>query len=247
MKFLRKIIALVIGVAFVAAIVISIGLIFAVKNINVTVLSYSEDSSDNYADAKKSLSAIKGESILFVDSKDLGKAIDGCNYSLVSYEKVYPCTVNVTVKERLETFAVSVGGQYSFYDADGVYLRNGAENANNIDGSPNVEINGIATEKLADVSKIAAAFKEKFNALRSLVSSIDVDSNPQIADYTEKLFFNFKCGLVIEFDNYQELTKEKLEAAHNYFAKLSDRQKLGGVLRSYQVEDGSVKAVYFNR
>ncbi len=247
MKFLRKIIALVIGVAFVAAIVISIGLIFAVKNINVTVLSYSEDSSENYADAKKSLSAIKGESILFVDSKNISRAIDGCNYSLVSYEKVYPCTVNVTVKERLETFAVSVGGQYSFYDADGVYLRKGTENINSLDGSPNVEVTGVAIEEMGGVAKVAGAFKEKFNALRSLVSSIGYDGNSQIEDYTEKLFFNFKCGLVIEFDNYKELTEEKIEAACNLFAKLSDRQKLGGVLRCYQVEDGSVKTVYFKR
>ncbi len=247
MKFLRKIIALVIGLAFVAAVVISIGLIFAVKNINVTILSYSEDSSENYADAKKSLSSIKGESILFVGSKDLDKAIDGCNYSLVSYEKVYPCTINVVVKERLETFAVSVGGQYSFYDADGVYLRKSAENLNNLDSSPNVEVTGVAIEEIGGVAKIASVFKDKFNALRSLVLSIDLDSNPQIADYTEKLFFNFKCGLTIELDNYNELTEEKIDAAYDLFTKLSDRQKLGGVLRSYQVEDGSIKVIYFNR
>lgn len=247
MKFLRKILALVIGLAFVAAVVISIGLIFAVKNINVTMLSYSEDSSGNYADAKKTLSSIKGESILFINSKDIDKAIDGCNYSLVTYEKVYPCTINVTVKERLETFAVSVGGQYSFYDADGVYLRKSSENLNNLDLSPNVEVTGVAIEEIGSVAKVAMQFKEKFKALRSLVSGIELDSKPQIADYTEKLFFNFKCGLVIEFDNYNELTEEKIEAAYNYFAKLSDRQKLGGVLRSYQLEDGTVKAVYFNR
>ncbi|MDE6868116.1 MAG: hypothetical protein K2J83_03105, partial [Clostridia bacterium] len=169
MKFLRKIIALVIGVAFVAAIVISIGLIFAVKNVNVTVLSYSEDGSGNYADAKSSLSSVKGESILFIGTKELDKAIEGCNYSLVSYEKIYPCTVNVTVKERLETFAVSVGGQYSFYDADGVYLRKDVENVNSIDGSPNVEVTGVAIEEMGEVAKIAADFKVKFKALRSLV------------------------------------------------------------------------------
>ena len=247
MKFLRKIIALVIGVAFVAAVVISIGFIFAVKNINVTVLSYSEDCSENYADAKKTLKAIKGESILFVDSKDISKAIDGCNYSLVSYKKVYPCTVNVTVKERLETFAVSVGGQYSFYDADGVYLRKDAENLNNLDLSPNVEVKGVAIEEIGGVAKVASAFKNKFNALRSLVSSIELDSNPQIEDYTEKLFFNFKCGLVIEFDNYKELTDEKIDAVYSVFVKLSDRQKLGGMLRGYQLEDGTVNATYFKR
>ncbi|MDE7453767.1 MAG: hypothetical protein K2N22_05095, partial [Clostridia bacterium] len=241
MKFLRKILALVIGVAFVAAVVISIGLIFAVKNINVTVLAYCEDSTENYTDAKKSLASIKGESILFVGSKDIDKAIEGCNYSLVSYEKVYPCTINVTVKERLETFAVFVGGQYSFYDVDGVYLGRDAENVNNLDGSPNVEVTGVAVEEIGEVAKVASVFKEKFNALRSLVSSIEVDSNPQIADYTEKLFFNFKCGLKIELDNYKERTEEKIEAAYDLFAELSDRQKLGGTLRSYQVEDGSVK------
>jgi len=247
MKHIRKIVALLIGVVFFAAIVISIGMIFAVKNINVTMLTYSDDCTESYIDAKSSLKSIKGQSILFVRSADLSDALGDSNYALESYEKKYPCTINVVLKERLELFAVSVGGQYSMYDSDGKFLRKDIENRNINDNSPNVELTGIAVEEVEDVAKVAMMFKKKFNSLRSVVTSINVDNNPLIENYTAKIIFNLRCGLKIELDNYTEYTDEKLDTAYLKFCTLTDRQKLSGTLRSYNLADGEVNAVYSNR
>ena len=245
MKYLRKMFGLVLGIAFFAALIICVGRIFAIKNINVNLITYDDDWSESYDKAKKALSIYKGESILFLSEEDIVERIAGSNYVVTSYEKKYPCTVNVTIKERLEIFAVSVGGLYSMYDSDGEYLRTSGENING-DGTPNVEVTGIATEQMQTVANIAALFKSSFGGLRSIVKSIDLDLRPEIEGYNDKLIFNLRCGLVIQLDDYTQDYGDKISAAYSKFCVLSDKQKLSGKIRGYRVggENGFINADY---
>ena len=246
MKYIKKIVALVIGIALFAAVIICIGRIFAVRNINVTLVTYDEDSSESYEKAKTTLKPFKGESIVFISSDDVAEKFKDSNFTVTSCVKKYPCTINVVLKERLEIFAVSVGGQYSMYDDEGKFLRKYTVNENVNDGSPNVKISGAAEDEIGEVARIAAAFKNKFKALRSLVSEITLDTDTSIDDYTERLIFGLRCGLKIQLDNYSEYTEEKIKASYEEFSKLTDKDKLNGVLRSYHRLDGEVKAVYTN-
>ncbi len=246
MKYLRKFIAMMIGIIFFISAVICVGMIFAVKNINITLLTYEEDYTESYEQLKETLGVFKGESILFVSDEQIVAAVEDSDYTVTACRKIYPCTVNVTLKERIETFAVSVGGQYSMYDSDGKYLRTAYENVNKKDGSPNVEVTGIAVEEIGDVAQIASVFKAEFSTLRSTVVGIEIDTNPDIELYTEKLYFNLRCGLKIEIDDFSRRIDEKIKAAYEKFLTLTDRQKLGGTLRSYVYggADGEIRSDY---
>lgn len=245
MKYLRKMVALVIGIAFFVALVICVGRIFAVKNINVNLITYEEDSTQSYDSAKKALSVFKGESILFLSESDVIKTSVGSNYVVTSCEKKFPCTITVTVKERLEIFAVSVGGLFSMYDSDGAFLRSSLENLN-LDGTPNVELTGLTVEHIKTVAQISVAFKENYGGLRSIVKSINLDSRPEIEGYSDKLTFNLRCGLIIQIDDYLDSYEEKIAATYQKFCLLSDRQKLNGTVRGYRIggESGLINADY---
>ena len=246
MKYLRKMFALVIGIAFFAALIICVGRIFAIKNININLITYEEDCSESYSKAKEALSVYKGESIIFLSEKDIVERLEGSNYVVTSCEKKFPCTINVTMKERLEIFAVAVGGRYSMYDNDGEFLRTHDENTNDLDGTPNVEVTGIATEQMRTVATIATLFKDNFGGLRSIVKSINLDSRPEIDGYNDKLIFNLRCGLVIQLDDYTQDYEEKISATYRKFCSLSDKQKLSGKIRGYRVsgENGFINADY---
>lgn len=237
---------MLIGVVLLAAVVISVGMIYAVKNINVTLITYAENYDGDYEGAKSSLSVFEGESILFISEEQIVKVVKDSNYTLASFEKIYPCTINVTLRERIETFAIPVEGGYAFYDSDGILLRKSTENINNGDNYPNVEVVGVTSEKIEYIASVAATFKDKFKSLRSIVTSINLDSKPEIEGYTDKLIFNLRCGLKIRLDNYAESTEEKIEAAYAKFCTLTDRQKLSGVVRSYRFggEEGIINADY---
>ena len=246
MKYLRKMFTLIIAIAVFAALIICVGRIFAIKNININMITYEDDCTESYEKAKEALSTYKGESILFLSEKDLTQKVVGGNYVVTSCEKKFPCTITVTVKERLELFAVSVGGRYSMYDNDGEYLRTGDENINVNDGNPNVEIAGIATEQMHSIADIATSFKTSFGGLRSIVRSINLDSRPGIEGYSDKLIFNLRCGLTVQLDDYTQDYEEKISYAYKKFCSLSDKQKLGGKIRAYLVggENGFINADY---
>ncbi len=248
MKYIRKIVALLIGIVFFFFLVISLGIIFAVKNINVTLITYADEQTyeKSYNEAKSALSVFKGESLLFLNTDSIANTVKDSNYTVASCEKVFPCTVNVVLKERLETFAVAVGGLYSMYDSDGKFIRSSTENKNVNDGTPNVEFIGVPVERIVDIAAIASTFKESFKGMRSLVASISLDVNDEIEGRVQKLCFNLRCGLKIQIDNYTESTAEKISAVYTEFCKLTDRQKLSGTLRGYRIggEEGIINADY---
>lgn len=247
MKYIRKMISMLLGVVLFAAVIISLGRIFAVKNINITMITYADDCTESYENAKRALDVFKGESLLFLSGENVEKAVVRSNYSVFSCEKKFPCTVNISLKERLETFAVSVGGFYSMYDSDGKFLRGTViSNVNINDGSPNVELKGIPVEKITNIAVIAAVFKDEFKALRSLTYAISLDSNPYVEGYNEKLIFNLRCGINIQIDDYTADTAEKIRVAYIKFCTLTDRQKLSGTLRSYRIggSDGIINSDY---
>lgn len=241
MKYLRKIVVMIITVVMFAAIVISLGVIFAVRNINVTLLTYTDDYSDSYESAKTALGIFKGQSIMFIDEQDITEAVSDSNFTVASYKKIFPCTINVTLKERLETFAVYSDGQFTMYDNEGVYLRTSVVNENINDNAPNVQFKGIAESDIKTFSDIANSFKAVFGTLRSSVASIELDSNPALGGvYIDQLIFNMRCGLKIILVDYTEYTEYKIKAAYDKFTSLTDRDKLRGTLRSYSLEgDGA--------
>jgi cell division septal protein FtsQ len=247
MKYIRKVMVMLIVVIIFASTVIGLGIIFSVKNVNVTLLTYSSDYEEGYTTSKEKLSSLKGESLLLVDEEKITKALDGNSYSLASYEKVYPCTINVTLKERIETFAVSVGGKYSMYDSDGKFLRQSQTNENIHDLSPNVLVYGAAVEQLKEVASVVSIFKGVFNSLRSTVESVTLDYKSDVTTaYIDKVIFKMRCGVQIVIADYANLTQEKIEASYSKFSSLSDGDKLGGTLIGYELDnsDGAVYAEY---
>lgn len=132
------------------------------------------------------------------------------------------------------------------YDNDGIYLRSAENNENDIDGAENVLLTGIAVEQLPSVAGIAMSFKDTFGGLRSIVTSINIDSRPNIEGYSDKLIFNMRCGLIIQIDDYKDNSFEKIAASYKKFCLLSDRQKMSGTIRGYRMGDeiGIINADY---
>ena len=69
-------------------------------------------------------------------------------------------------------------------------------------------------EQLPSVAGIAMSFKDTFGGLRSIVTSINIDSRPNIEGYSDKLIFNMRCGLIIQIDDYKDNSFEKITASY---------------------------------
>lgn len=255
MKHIRKIAVVLLCVIFFVGVIIGMGIIFAVKNVNVTLETYKYSvnsdggsawdglSEEQQAEAQMEIDGFKsrildkyrGTLIGFVDDSGLASCMDNSGYIYVSFERVYPCTINVVIKERRETFSVAKGdGTYKSYDSLGVYLPGDDDNLNNLDGAENLIIkpyseNGqsgyvITDGDVARIAAIAEIFKEQFGGLRTVAESISFNPEYKFVE------FAFRCGVTLRVMDFEVLSGAKMEAAKAKFDSLTGEQKTKGVL-----------------
>lgn len=250
MKFLRKTATFFITIVFIAAFAIGIGVIFSVKNVNVTLLSYeygknSEGATQKISELKsKILGDCRGNVITFVDENDVLAYVDD-GYVLDSFEKIYPCTINITVRQRMDTFAVSNNDGYTIYDEDGKFLFNSEEAVNSIDNAPDIIVEGLeSADDISIISSVGAIFKSRFNSLRSSVEKIVLERAPALVQNArDRISFVLRCGITIEIQDYPNFTSEKIGEAYREFSSLTGEQKLTGKIYCYE-KDGTVTRTY---
>lgn len=250
MKYLRKIGFMFIAVIFVAVVALGTCIIFSVKNVNVSYLNYGDADGDNssaedtIANVKKSIAeSCRGSLITFVD-EDTVRSCVGEEYVMESFEKIYPCTINVKIRERVETYAVLSGDKYNIYDSDGVFLRSDYDGyLNSVDSAPNVLLEGTdGDEDIAELAKLGEIFVNNFSALRSAVDRIVLDRAQ--SSFEEDVFiFHLRCGLTVEVQG-KDSVAEKLSRAAREFSSLTGEQKLSGTIYCYVNGEGDVRATY---
>ena len=244
MKYVRKITALVLAIIFCAAIVIGLGVIYSVKNVNVEFIGYTgkESVGLEFENTKKNLEKLKGTGILFISEGDLtDKISDSSVLAVESYERVYPCSVNVKIKERVECFIVQSSADVaSVYDEDGVFMytarTEGGEYLNQSDFSPNISVNTgdgyLTSQDYKSVAALSKEIKSSFGALRKLVDSVTVYVSLNTAN------IKFRSGISIVVSDWQSNAKNKIERAFAVYNSLSDKQRTCGRIT---VKDGATE------
>lgn len=244
MKYLRKIVALLIAVVLAAAIAVGLGVIFAVRNVNVTLVSYSFEENGEQAKAhitkfKTQISdKVRGTLIGFVGEEDISSAIEDTQFVVDGYEKVYPCTLNVTVRERKETFSVQSGETFAVYDEHGTFVRTSTKS------EPSCVLVEGASDAVGikQVASVASIFKAQFSSLRTITEKITL-TKASSQFQSEKISFHLRCGITVEIHDYNVLISEKIAAAYSKFTSLPGEYKLGGTIYSLSVA-GTVTATY---
>lgn len=249
MKFLRKTATLLITVIFIAAFAIGIGVIFSVRNVNVSLLSYefeadSKGAYDKISEIKQNILAeCRGTVIMFVGEEDVLSHVDD-GYVLDSFERVYPCTLNITLRQRIDTFAVEKGERYSVYDESGVYLFDCDSVINSIDEAPNIIVEGADNSSdINTIASVCALFKGRFSSLRSSVERVKLEK-AQTALAQDKVIFVLRCGIIIEIQDYARYTAEKIGEAYREFSSLTGEQKLKGTIYCFEDLNGNIVRTY---
>lgn len=245
MNYIRKITALILSVIFCVALIISMSVMFALKNVNVEFISSSGDYVEAYQNTKDNLNRLKGTNLLWITQDDIFENIEGGGYiSVSSFKKVFPCTLNIVLKERVECFAVASESGYNIFDSEGNLIdKKRKENINVSDGSPNVLVKAESND-MKSVALLSSYVKEYFSGLRNVVKYVSLDKSP--IPNTDTVTFELYCGVKLMIVDFENLTKEKVEAAFLEFRTLTDSQKLSGTIRAFAVDGtpDSVDALY---
>ncbi len=240
MKFLRKVLAICLAIVFLIAVIIGAGIILSVQNVNVRFVYYGENAhAADYAETRVNLEKLKGSGLLFIGEDDIeGKVINGEALAVESYKKVFPCSLDIVIRERAETFAVTAQGSlaYNVYDERGVLMRANAATCNGTDGCPNVLVSGFSDADMVELAEICDFFKQAFSSFRRIVESVSVT---KVAE-NQALAFTLRSGFVIRVHGYKgaQDNKLKIEKAYEKYSSLTDNQKLEGVIDVIGGKDG---------
>lgn len=250
MKYIRKAVILLIAVVLLASVVIGAGVILSVRNVNVTLVgnSYAADGEETRAEIAKYKEKIsrkvKGSLMFSVSEGNLDGVIDGDEYEIESFKKLYPCTLNVTLRERRETFATALSeGGFSVYDENGKYISYKETNVNGLDGAPNLLLEGAESEEdLKTLVNVSKEFKAAFSSLRGIAQRA-VLTKARVQTEKDRITFYLHSGLKIELLDCLVGVKEKLTAASTVYSGLSAEKRLSGtVFCSYS--EGAASVIY---
>ena len=242
-SYIRKIVVVVLALLFCVAAVVGAGVIFSVRNVNVEYKFYSSRADGDLAQTKSALEGLKGRGMFSVAEEDISACVQG-SLVLESCEFVYPSTINVTLRERLERYAVaSASGGYDILDSDGAFVRRSEDALNSADNSPNVILDVVSADLPAAI-EACDAFLSSFGSLRSMVERVSALSDEVLG--TSQLVFSLYGGMEIVIEDRAVLTGKKIAAAAEIYKGLSDNFRVRGWI--YAVGSGDspsgVYAVY---
>ena len=225
MKHIRKLMAVGLAIIFLIALVIGTGVILSVRNVNVSFIEYSGEYSEEYAATRKNFDKLKGSGLLFISDADVhGKVTATEVLAVESYEKKFPCTIDIVLRERIETFTYKTDAGYSVYDERGKLIRNTEnEPVNSVDDCPNVLL--ICGEgEIEELAAVCAAFKENFGTLRRMVRSVETTVYPGL----QYIDITLNSGFVISVHDWRTSGVQKIKKAYDKYNELSEYEKISG-------------------
>ncbi len=233
MKYIRKVMAVGLSIIFLIALVIGTGVILSVRNVNVSFIEYTGEYKEEYEATRANFNKLKGSGLLFIDGDDIYGKVAATDVLVVeSYEKKFPCTVNIVLRERVESFTVKNGDGYAVYDDRGQLIRNTEnEPLNTVDGAPNVALE-CSDEDIEEIAALCLAFKENFfegeqpKALRRVVESVATGklSSLQVVN------FNLRSGLKITVHDWKISGAQKVKKACEVYSKLNAYERIKGTI-----------------
>lgn len=245
MKYIRQVMAVGLAIIFLIALVIGAGVILSVRNVNVSFIEYSGEYSgtpdSEYEKTRANFNKLKGSGLLFISDADVyGKVEDTDIFVVESYEKKFPCTVNIVLRERIETFTLKKSdGSYAVYDERGKLIKNTeSEPMNVIDGCPNVSLE-CSESDAEEIAVLCSHFNSNFfeadkpKALRRLVKCIKTEDRLGLVDII------FNSGLTISVYDWKTSGAQKIKRAYEVYKDLNGYQRVTGTITVIGGRDGS--------
>ncbi len=237
-SYFRRTLIVIFVLVFFVAVVICLGWVTSIKNINVSFVSKTGYNDYLYDQTVEDMENIKGNSLLFLTENGVSSKIsDNSRIKLVSFEKVYPCSVDVVFEERVELFTATGDsntnyGVYDVYDDEGVYMYTSSKEISNPDGAPNILVAfGLSDEDMAYLANVCDVFEQIFSSKRGLIESMGKLREATLEP--EELQIKLRTGVVIEIEDCESNMEDKLLSAYGKYNELTDYEKTVGRIHIY--------------
>ncbi len=238
MKY-KRLLAGVTILFFVVISVICFNFLFKITDVKITVTSV--DGSPELIEEKVSdyAKTLEGQNLIFLSEKDIERDIlEFSPYvNIISIEKIFPCSIKITVSEYEEIFSIKSGANYYMLDKSLRVLSKTTQNVNNVTGRANLPITVDESDYQPLINGSTLTFLDSVtneylvNLIPNICSFKENLSNVSINVLTSGVFNRILTlttveGMTVQFDNINILTVEKFEFFKNWYS-LVDTVKQG--------------------
>ncbi|MGN1052915.1 MAG: hypothetical protein ACI4SH_05950 [Candidatus Scatosoma sp.] len=155
----KKIVTVILtAIVFLSAAFLGVSAVYRVEEVTLVTHNVSAPAEQEAAQLKASLEkAYLKRSTILADATAAKEAVAAFSYfRLTGFEKEYPGRLVITATEDNETYAVSRGGKYAVYSAEGTLLSVRETPKNRADGSDNLLVLGAEeAENFAETAVFA--------------------------------------------------------------------------------------------
>lgn len=241
----KKIIISAISIVFAVVTVISVFMMFTVKEVKVKFSVYTDTNETRTLQEK--FDKFTDKNLIFFNADEVRSVDVGSRFEIESVKKSYPNVIKVSVKERKERFVVSFGDDYYVISDEGYVL----DCASDTNGLIKVNLSGITlNEPVLGVKLSSDRDDDLYNAITLANVSGVVDAcNEMTVEYVGKtmrsVIFLTKTDVKIRIPMATEYGKEKTQTAFNaYFNETRDYIKSYSEIRVDIQPDGTLKCVW---
>ena len=242
-----------IAVVFVLIAVFTVFSVFKIKDIDVSYEVFEDDF--NVVDSiDGKLDDFRGKNLLFLDTDDIvGELSQYTRFEVVSIEKSYPNSLEISIKQRRDRFFVNYNGKNYIVASDGFVVE---ETIGTVDGlielKPNTSLSG---NKFSFVNVAVGQFVQTtddnaFDAMLSVVNtqgvsgiltSVEVFS----AFETNHLIMDTATEVNIEIVNFKNRGIEKAQALIDRYEGINDYLKANSkIYVTESAETGAIDATW---
>ena len=229
MKY-KRLLAGVTVLFFIVIAIFSFNFLFKISDVQLHV-THIENSPENIKDKLSEYSkSLEGQNLLFVSESDIKK--DVLEFSpyidVISIEKIYPCSIKISVTEFEEIFSLKSGDKYYMLDTTLRVLSKKDDNKNNVTGNPNLTITADASDYQtlmlgSKVNFLDSATNEYLSKIIPLIDEfkeniINVNINVLTQGVINRtLTLTTIEGMTVQFDNINVKTVEKFEFFKSWY------------------------------
>lgn len=246
----KKLYISLIFIAFAVFFSFSFIYLFTLNKIDLKVQA---TRGDEVLEIQSVVSEFEGENLLFLDTEEvLDRLSSFSDYKIVSIEKKYPNKLVVTIKERLESFAIANDNSAIIIDDEGVVLRT-EENFTNNRELVTLKLNGISVSS-ANVGQVVSTTDNSmlFNvmSMAKKINYYNCIESIELERAVEKKFayFNTYSGVVIEVPDVHIRGEEKIQYAFDKYDLCdSDYIKSFDKITVFIRQDGMIDGTWIPR
>jgi hypothetical protein len=249
----KKLLIILIAIAFVFVTVFSVVGLFAIKKINV---DYAVSVDTDVSKSQEILNGYVGKSLVLLNVDEINSSLLSDPYlEVVSVEKQFPNVLNVKIKERREIYEMIIDGKTFVATESGLLLFEGEPQKS----SRTIEFTfGYKVELVGDVvpgGVIKTNSDDGLNKIFEMVKSVNLTdcikgieleralgSSPNFGGVEYNAVLSTYTGANIIIDNILEYGMEKITAVFDaYDNYMSDYQKTHGkIYSSYNAVDSEI-------